>query len=63
MGRWRDSDGKESASNIGDLNSISGSGRSPGEGNGYLLPYSFLENSVNRGAWQATVKGVVKGQL
>ena len=38
------SDGKESACNAGDLGLISGSGRSPGEGNGYLLQYSWLEN-------------------
>ena len=34
-----------------------GLGRSPGEGNGYPLRYSCLENSMDRGAWQATVKG------
>ena len=38
--------------------SIPGSGRSPGEGNGYLLQCSCLENPVDRGAWQATVHGV-----
>ena len=38
------------------------SGRSPGEGNGYPLQYSGLENSVERGAWQATVHGVTKSQ-
>ena len=46
---------KESACNAGDLDSIPGSGRSPGEGNGNPLQYSFLENPVDRGAWQATV--------
>ena len=45
------SDGKESASNAGDLGSILGSGRSPGEGNGYSLQYSCLENYMDRGAW------------
>ena len=45
------SDGKESACNAGDLGSIPGSGRSPGEVNGNSLQYSCLENSVNRGAW------------
>ena len=40
------SDGKESACNAGDLGSIPGSGRSPGEGNGNSLQYSCLENSV-----------------
>ena len=44
------SDGEESACNAGDVGSIPGSGRSPGEGNGYLLQYSYLENSINRGA-------------
>ena len=42
------SDGKESACNGGDLSLIPGSGRSPGEGNGYKLPYSGLENSMDR---------------
>ena len=46
-------DGKESACNAGDLGWIPGSGRSPGEGNGSLLQYSCLENSVDRGAWQS----------
>ena len=46
---------KESACNSGDLSLIPGSGRSPGEGNGYPLQYSCLENSMNIGAWQSTV--------
>ena len=45
------SDGKASACNVGDLGSISGSGRSPGEGNSNLLQYSCLENPMDRGAW------------
>ena len=45
------SDGKESACNAGDLGSIPGSGRSPGEGNGNPLQYSFLENPMKGGAW------------
>ena len=51
------SDCKESACNVGDPGSIPGSGRSPGEKNTthYPLQYSCLENSMNRGAWQATV--------
>ena len=53
-------DGKESACNAGDLVSISGSGTSPGEGNGYLLQYSCLEKSMDRGAWWATVHEVAK---
>jgi hypothetical protein len=44
------SDGQEFACNAGDSGSIPGSGRSPGEGNGYTLQYSGLENSMNRGA-------------
>ena len=41
------SDGKESACSVGDLGSISGLGRSPGEGKGYPLQYSGLENSMD----------------
>ena len=52
-----DSDSKESTSKAGDLGSIPGLGIYPGEGNGNPLQYSCLENSVNRGAWQATVLG------
>ena len=52
--------GKESACNAGDLDSIPESGRSPGEGNGNPLQYSCLENSMDRGAWQATVHGVAR---
>ena len=54
--------GKESACNAGDLGSISGSGRSPGEGNGYPLQYSCLENPMGRRAWWVTVHGVAKNQ-
>ena len=54
------SDGKESAYNAGDPGWISGCGRSPGEGNGSSLPYSCLENSLDRGAWWATVNGVTE---
>ena len=56
------SDGKESACNAGDLGSISGLGRSPGEGNSSPLQYSFLENPTDRGAWWATVHAVSKSQ-
>ena len=56
------SDGKESAYNTEDLGSIPGSGRSPEEGNGNPLQYSCLENSMDRGAWEATVHGVAKSQ-
>ena len=55
-----DSDGKESAYSAGDPGSIPVLKRSPGEGNGYPLQYSCLENSMDRGAWQATVHGVAK---
>ena len=54
------SDGKESVCNAGDLSSIPGLGRSPGEGNGYSLQYSCLDNPMDRGAWWATVHGVTK---
>ena len=48
---WGGSDGKVSACNMGDLGSIPGSGRSPGEGHGNPLQYSCLENSMDGGAW------------
>ena len=57
------SDDKESAcheGDPGDASSIPGSGRSPGEGNGNPLQYSCLDNSMDRGAWQAIVHGVTK---
>ena len=47
---------------IRDAGSISGSGRTPGEGNGNSLQYACLENSMNRGAWQAIVCGVTKSR-
>ena len=46
---------KASACNVGDLGSIPGLGRSPGEGNGNPFQYSCLENPMDRGAWWATV--------
>ena len=49
------SNSKESASNAGDMGLIPGLGRFPGEGNGYQLQFSCLENSVDRGALWATV--------
>ena len=52
------SDDKGSACNAGDLGSVPGLGRSPGEGSGYPLQYSCLENSMERAAWWATVHGV-----
>ena len=51
---------KKSACNVGDLGLIPGLGRSPGEGNGYPLQYSRLENSMDRGGWGATVHGAAK---
>jgi len=56
------SDGKESACSAGNLGSIPGLGRSPGEENGNPLQYSCLENSMDRGAWLATVHGVTKSR-
>ena len=53
---------KVSASNVGDLGSIPGLGRSPGERNGNPLQYSRLGNPTDRGAWQAKVHGVTKSQ-
>ena len=61
--RWPS--GKEStcdAGDTGDMDSIPGSGRSPGVGNGNPLQYPCLENSIDRGAWWATVHGVTKNQ-
>ena len=55
-----DSDSKESSCNVGDLGSIPRLGRSPGGGCSNSLQYSCLENPMDRGAWWATVHGVVK---
>ena len=55
-----DSDGKESACNAGEVGSIPGLGKSPGGGYGNLYQYSCLENSMDKGAWQATVHVVTK---
>ena len=57
------SDGKESACNAGDPGSIPGLGRSPGEGNGYPLQYSCLENPMDRGACCTSVHGVPKSGI
>ena len=46
--------------NAGNVGSISGSGKSPEEGNGNPLQYSYLGNPTDRAAWQATVHGVEK---
>ena len=58
----RGSDNEESACNVGDPGLIPGSGRSPGEENGYPLQYSYLENSMDKEAWQVTAHGVTKSQ-
>ena len=60
MGFPGGSDGKESVCNAGDLGSIPGLGRSPGEGNGNPLQYSCQEKSMDRGARQATVHGLAR---
>ena len=56
------SDSKEFTCNAEDLGFIPGSGRCPGEGNGYLLQYSCLENSMDRGPWPATVHEISQSQ-
>ena len=61
MGFLGGSNGKKSACNAGDTGLIPGSGRFPGEENGYPLQYSCLENSMDRGAWQAIVHGINNG--
>ena len=55
--------GKESACNAGDIGSIPGSGRSPGEGNGNPLQNSCLENSIDRGAGLATAHGITESRI
>ena len=53
---------KEPARNMEDLGSIHGQLRSPGEGNRNPVQYSYLKNSMDRGAWQTTVHGAAKSQ-
>ena len=60
MGFPGGSDGDEAACDAGDPGSVPGSGRHPGEGDGYPLQDSCLENSMDRGAWWATVHEVTK---
>ena len=55
------SDGKESACDVGDLGSIPGSGRSPGEGNGNPFQYSCLENPMDRGVCQVSAPALAGG--
>ena len=54
---------KNPSANAGDLGSIPGSGRSPGEGNGNPLQYSCLGNPMDRGAWWAAVHGVEESEV
>ena len=63
MGFPGGSDGKESACRAGDPGSISGLGRSPGEGRGNPLQYSYPKNPMDRGAWRVTVHGVADSQI
>ena len=51
---------KNPPTNAGDTGSIPELGRSPGEGNGNLLQYSCLGNSMDRGAWETTVRGIAE---
>ena len=53
---------KNPPANVGDVGSIPGSGRTPGEGNVNSLQYACLENPMDRGAWQAAVHGDAKSQ-
>ena len=62
MGFPDGSDSKESACDARDLDLVHGSGRSPGEGNGYPLQHSCLENPMDRGAWWDTVHEVAESQ-
>ena len=57
-----DSDRKESSCNVGDVGLIPGTRRSLGEGNGYPLQYSCLENSMDRGTWWTVVHEVSQNQ-
>ena len=54
---------KNPPANAGDIGFISGLGRSPGEGNGNLLQYSCLENSIDRETWSATVHGLTESDI
>ena len=59
--RWLSS--KESAASAGDAGSVPGSRRSPGGGNGNPLQYSCMGNSMDSGAWLATVHGIAKSWM
>ena len=62
MGFFGDATVKNAPANAGNVGSISGLGRSSGEGNGNPLQYSCLENPMDRGAWRATVHEIAKSQ-
>ena len=62
MGFPGSSEVKASACNVGDLGSIPGSERSPGEGKGYPLQYSWLGNTMDRGDW-STVHGTLQARI
>ena len=62
MGFPGGSENKEFTCNAGNLGSVSGMRRFPGEGNSYLLQYFGLENSTDRGAWWATIHGLAKSR-
>ena len=62
MGFPGGSEDKASAHNAGDPASVSGLGRSPGEGNGSPLQYSCLENPMDRGTWRATAHRVANSR-
>ena len=57
---WSSGGEEETACNVGDVGSILRSGRPSGEGTGYPLQYYCLENSMDRGAWQAIVHGIAE---
>ena len=63
MGFPGGSDGKESAYNVGDIVSVPGLERSPGEGSGYPLQCSCLENPIDRGAWCASTWGYKESDM
>ena len=63
MGFPGSSNGKESTCNAGDPSLTPESGRLLGEGNGYSLQYSCLENSTDRGAWRAAVHGISESDM
>ena len=63
FGKPQGSDGEKSTCNAGDPHLIPGSGRSPGEGNGYPLQYSCLENPMDRRSRWATVHGITKNWI